>query len=235
MATFTLSMVPRAAVSVQPHPGGARHRQLRRAAPAVGRRAAPRRAGGPGRRLPLPGRRAARAHRHQLQGHRRPHHRHHRQHRRRQDEPGEPASPGSSTRPSGTVLLDGVDLRDLDPDRLWSSIGLIPQKPYLFSGTVASNLQFGKPDATEAEMWEALTGRPGRRLRAGDARRARRSHRAGRHQRVGRTAPTAVDRAGARAQAGALRLRRLLLGARPRHRRPPPGGLAARTPTMRRW
>jgi ATP-binding cassette subfamily B protein len=57
---------------------------------------------------------------------------------------------------AGAVLLDGVDLRELDPDRLWSSIGLIPQKPYLFSGTVASNLRFGKPDATEDEMWEAL-------------------------------------------------------------------------------
>ena len=58
---------------------------------------------------------------------------------------------------TGTVRLDGVDLREMDPDRLWSSIGLVPQKPYLFSGTVASNLQFGKPDATEADMWEALT------------------------------------------------------------------------------
>jgi ATP-binding cassette subfamily B protein len=58
---------------------------------------------------------------------------------------------------TGTVRLDGVDLRDMDPDRLWSSIGLVPQKPYLFSGSVASNLQFGKPDATEADMWEALT------------------------------------------------------------------------------
>jgi len=56
----------------------------------------------------------------------------------------------------GTVLVDGVDVRDLDPDILWQRIGLVPQKPYLFSGTVASNLRFGKPDATEAEMWEAL-------------------------------------------------------------------------------
>jgi len=39
---------------------------------------------------------------------------------------------------------------------LWSTIGLVPQRPYLFSGTVASNLQYGKPDATEDEMWEAL-------------------------------------------------------------------------------
>ncbi|MBA3652924.1 MAG: ABC transporter ATP-binding protein [Actinobacteria bacterium] len=57
---------------------------------------------------------------------------------------------------SGSVLVDGVNVRDLNPDLLWSSIGFVPQKPYLFSGTVASNLEYGKPDATEAEMWEAL-------------------------------------------------------------------------------
>ena len=57
---------------------------------------------------------------------------------------------------SGTVLVGGVDVRRLDPDVLWSTIGLVPQRPYLFSGTVASNLRYGKPDATEAEMWEAL-------------------------------------------------------------------------------
>jgi ATP-binding cassette subfamily B protein len=56
----------------------------------------------------------------------------------------------------GEVIVGGVDVRDLDPDVLWSTIGLVPQRPYLFSGTVASNLQFGKPDATEDEMWEAL-------------------------------------------------------------------------------
>ncbi|HUI48742.1 MAG TPA: ABC transporter ATP-binding protein [Acidimicrobiia bacterium] len=56
----------------------------------------------------------------------------------------------------GEVLVGGVNVRDLDPDVLWSTIGLVPQRPYLFSGTVASNLQYGKPDATEAEMWEAL-------------------------------------------------------------------------------
>ena len=57
---------------------------------------------------------------------------------------------------AGSVLVGGVDVRELDPDVLWGSIGLVPQKPYLFSGTVASNLRFGKPDATEADMWEAL-------------------------------------------------------------------------------
>jgi ATP-binding cassette, subfamily B, multidrug efflux pump len=56
----------------------------------------------------------------------------------------------------GTVRVGGVDVSDLDPDVLWSTIGLVPQRPYLFSGTVASNLQYGKPDATEDEMWEAL-------------------------------------------------------------------------------
>jgi ATP-binding cassette, subfamily B, multidrug efflux pump len=57
---------------------------------------------------------------------------------------------------SGRVLVDGIDVRELDPEVLWSKIGLIPQNPYLFSGTVASNLRYGKPDASEAEMWEAL-------------------------------------------------------------------------------
>ncbi len=57
----------------------------------------------------------------------------------------------------GSVLVDGVDVKELDPDFLWNRIGLVPQKPYLFTGTVASNLRYGKPDATEDEMWRALT------------------------------------------------------------------------------
>ena len=57
---------------------------------------------------------------------------------------------------AGQVLVDGADVREIDPDLLWSRIGLIPQKPYLFSGTVASNLRHGKPDATTDEMWDAL-------------------------------------------------------------------------------
>lgn len=56
----------------------------------------------------------------------------------------------------GSVLVDGVDVRELDPDLLWSLIGLVPQKPYLFSGTVATNLRYGKPAATDEELWEAL-------------------------------------------------------------------------------
>jgi ATP-binding cassette subfamily B protein len=58
---------------------------------------------------------------------------------------------------SGTVLFDGVDIRDLDPEILWHRIGIVPQKPYLFTGTVASNLRYGKPDATDDELWTALT------------------------------------------------------------------------------
>jgi ATP-binding cassette, subfamily B, multidrug efflux pump len=58
---------------------------------------------------------------------------------------------------AGAVLMDGVDVRQLDPDLLWGSLGLVPQKPYLFSGTVRSNLLCGKPDATDAELWAALS------------------------------------------------------------------------------
>jgi ATP-binding cassette subfamily B multidrug efflux pump len=58
---------------------------------------------------------------------------------------------------SGSVRMDGVDVRDLHPDLLWGHIGLVPQRPYLFSGTVRSNLQYGKPDATEDELWQALS------------------------------------------------------------------------------
>ena len=56
----------------------------------------------------------------------------------------------------GGVLLGGADIRTLDPAQLWNRIGLIPQKPYLFSGTVRSNLLYGKPDATDEELWAAL-------------------------------------------------------------------------------
>lgn len=56
----------------------------------------------------------------------------------------------------GKVLVDGAEVAQLDPDTLWSKIGLVPQNPYLFSGTVATNLRHGKPDASDAEMWTAL-------------------------------------------------------------------------------
>jgi ATP-binding cassette, subfamily B, multidrug efflux pump len=56
----------------------------------------------------------------------------------------------------GSVLVDGVDVRELDPEVLHARIGLVPQKAYLFTGTVADNLRYGKRDATEEEIWEAL-------------------------------------------------------------------------------
>ena len=56
----------------------------------------------------------------------------------------------------GTVLVDGVDVRQLDPAALSEAVGFVPQRPYLFSGTVASNLRYGKPDATDEELWRAL-------------------------------------------------------------------------------
>ncbi|MER7770324.1 ABC transporter ATP-binding protein [Kitasatospora sp. NPDC096140] len=57
---------------------------------------------------------------------------------------------------SGQVLLDGVDVRDLAADAIAESVGIVPQKPYLFTGTVASNLRYGRPDATDEELWHAL-------------------------------------------------------------------------------
>ncbi|MDL4775322.1 ABC transporter ATP-binding protein [Actinomadura xylanilytica] len=56
----------------------------------------------------------------------------------------------------GQVLIDGVDVRELDPALLARTVGLVPQKPYLFSGTVATNLRYGRPDATDEELWRAL-------------------------------------------------------------------------------
>jgi ATP-binding cassette subfamily B multidrug efflux pump len=57
---------------------------------------------------------------------------------------------------AGTVQVDGVDVRDIEPELLWSRIGLVPQRAFLFSGTVRSNLLYGKPDATDEELWRAL-------------------------------------------------------------------------------
>jgi len=58
---------------------------------------------------------------------------------------------------AGSVRIDGVDVRDYDTEQLWGAIGVVPQRGYLFSGTVADNLRYGKADATEEDMWHALT------------------------------------------------------------------------------
>ena len=57
---------------------------------------------------------------------------------------------------SGEILLDGVDIRDYALDDLWAAFGIVPQKAFLFSGTIASNVRFGRPDATDDEVWRAL-------------------------------------------------------------------------------
>jgi ATP-binding cassette, subfamily B, multidrug efflux pump len=56
----------------------------------------------------------------------------------------------------GSILIDGVDIREMDRADLWSHIGFVPQKAFLFSGTVASNLRYGGPEATDEELWRAL-------------------------------------------------------------------------------
>jgi len=63
---------------------------------------------------------------------------------------------------AGAVRVGGVDVREADLDVLWKSIGLVPQRPFLFSGTVASNLRFGREDATDDELWRALDIAQGR-------------------------------------------------------------------------
>ncbi|TMQ04860.1 MAG: ABC transporter ATP-binding protein [Deltaproteobacteria bacterium] len=57
---------------------------------------------------------------------------------------------------AGNVVIEGTDARDIELELLWSKVGLVPQRPYLFTGTVASNLRLGNPTATEAELWAAL-------------------------------------------------------------------------------
>jgi ATP-binding cassette subfamily B protein len=57
---------------------------------------------------------------------------------------------------AGTVMIDGHDVRSLHPENVWTSVGLVPQRPFLFSGTIASNLRYGRPEATDEELWDAL-------------------------------------------------------------------------------
>jgi ABC-type multidrug transport system fused ATPase/permease subunit len=113
----------------------------------------------------------------------------------------------------GSVRLDDVDVRDYATENLWSSMGLVPQRGYLFSGTVADNLRYGKPDATDEQMWAAL------RVAAADD--FVNAHPDGLQM---RTAPTTGDRPGGDPQAADLRVRRRAVRPGRPHRRAGPRG-----------
>ncbi|HEY0253469.1 MAG TPA: ABC transporter ATP-binding protein [Kofleriaceae bacterium] len=63
---------------------------------------------------------------------------------------------------AGQVLIDGLDVKEREPEELWARIGMVPQRAYLFTGTVRSNLLFGNPDATDDQLWEALATAQGK-------------------------------------------------------------------------
>ena len=106
--------------------------------------------------------------------------------------------PAPLRRRSGEVLLDGVPVTELDRAEITQRVAMVPQRPYLFSGTIEHNLRFGKPEATDEELWEALTV-----AQAADFVREKKdgldcTDRPGRHQRLRRPAPAAVHRPRAR-------------------------------------
>ena len=112
----------------------------------------------------------------------------------------------------GTLLVDGVDVRTMDRQDLWRRIGMVPQKAFLFSGTIASNLRSATRTPRTTRCGATWTS-PRAASSWPRCPRARVADRAGRHQRVGRAAPAARDREGARETARDLRLRRQLLRA----------------------
>ena len=135
---------------------------------------------------------------------------------------------------SGEVLLDGVPVTQLDRADITQRVAMVPQRPYLFSGTIEHNLRFGKPEATDEELWEALTV-----AQAADFVRDKKdgldcADLPGRHQRLRRPAPAAVHRPCPRHQAQGVPVRRFVLRPRRRNRRPaPPGPQAPKRPTRR--
>ena len=157
MGTFMLMQIPRSSVcadritevldtGVERRTAG--RRRLRRGRPRAPR---PR-----GRLLQLPGRRAAGPLRRRPQRPSRPDGGDHRVHRRRQVDAGQPGARGCSTPPPARSGSTASTSATSTPRLLWSRIGLVPQRAFLFTGTVRSNLLHGKPDATDEELWHAL-------------------------------------------------------------------------------
>ena len=131
---------------------------------------------------------------------------------------------------TGSVRIDGVDVRDLDPEVLWSRIGLVPQRAFLFTGHHPEQPAARQARRDRRGAVACARRGPGARLRRADAGGARRPGRPGRHQRLRRPAPAARDRTGPRPPPRDLPLRRRVLGPRPRDRRPAPRGAASRDP-----
>ncbi len=133
----------------------------------------------------------------------------------------------------GRITVAGVDLRDLDPELLHGLIGYVPQKPFLFSGTVATNLRFGKSDATDEELWAALEV-----AQAADFVRAMPDGidtaiaQGGTNVSGGQRQRLSIARAVVH-RAVHLPLRRLVLRARPPDRRAPSGGARSPSPATR--
>ena len=225
-AVFMFIFVPRAAVSAGPHPGGARRpspsihdpaaagRRCRRPARPARRRRVPR------RRVPLPGRRGARPARHLVHGAARPDHGHRRQHRQRQDDARSTSSRASTTRRRARCSSTASTCARCDREDLWARIGFVPQKAFLFSGTVASNLRYGDERRHRRGALAGARDRPGPRLRRArwTASSRRRSPRAARTSRAASASawpsPGRIVK-----RAPHLRLRRQLLRARLRDRR----------------
>ena len=145
---------------------------------------------------------------------------HRRQHRAAASPRSSTSSRASTTPSGGSVLVDGVDVRDMDRERLWwRDRARARRRRSCSAGPSASNLRFGDEDATDEELWQALDDRPGHGLRRGDGRAAGGTD----HARAARTCPAASvngSRSPARWSEARpdLRLRRQLLRARLRHR-----------------
>ena len=208
----------------RPHRRGARHAVDGPPARAAGHRGArARHARVPRRRVRLPGRRPTGAVRPVVPGRGGHHDGHHRQHRLRQDDARQPRvtavrrhrghRAGRRRRRARARPRPAVG-----QGRLRAAEAV----PVLGHGRLEPALRPSRRRRRRAVG--GARGRPGERLRAGHARRDRQPDHPGRHERVGRPAPAAVHRPGARGEAGDLRVRRLVLRARPRHRRPPAGG-----------